>query len=94
MMKIKHTLQQQQQQWQINECDQKVQQPNQPTARVSSRKYSNQLSLYMLSKNFDNNLSSIVVFFDTEVQRYRPILNSDGSKIRLFEFTARERGNR
>ena len=25
---------------------------------------------------------------------YRPILNSDGSKIRLFEFTARERGNR
>ena len=26
--------------------------------------------------------------------RYRPILNSDGSKIRLFEFTAHERGNR
>ena len=25
---------------------------------------------------------------------HRPILNSDGSKIRLFEFTARERGNR
>ena len=27
-------------------------------------------------------------------QGYRPILNSDGSKIRLFEFTARERENR
>ena len=26
--------------------------------------------------------------------RYRSILTSDGSKIRLFEFTARERGNR
>ena len=30
----------------------------------------------------------------TVVGVYRPILNSDGSKIRLFEFTARERGNR